>query len=250
MANNGLFRIALHVHVCVTGDGSVLLDLKRDKYLGLGREETEILAAVIDAWPKPSWDGAGPVQGAQERAEALCRTLAADGVLTLNNPCCPRVSAAPAFLESVFDMKREWVSIGDEIEVEGRVTVRHVVNFAAAFLWARCNLAWRPFFSTVEAIRARKSRRGNQANDLGVLQAAALVDVFRRLRPFVFSAEGRCLLHALTLVKFLSSYDFYPEWVIGVATRPWAAHSWVQSGNCLLDSNPEKVCRFTSIMVV
>jgi hypothetical protein len=79
---------------------------------------------------------------------------------------------------------------------------------------------------------------------------AKTVDLFRQLRPFVFAAEGRCLLHALTLVNFLASYGLYPDWVIGVATQPWDAHSWVQWGNCLLDSNPEKVCKYTPIMVV
>jgi hypothetical protein len=66
----------------------------------------------------------------------------------------------------------------------------------------------------------------------------------------VFAAEGRCLLHALTLVKFLNRCDFYPDWVIGVTTQPWAAHSWVQWGSFLLDTTPENVCHYTPIMVV
>jgi hypothetical protein len=66
----------------------------------------------------------------------------------------------------------------------------------------------------------------------------------------VFAAEGRCLLHALTLVKFLNRCGFYPDWVIGVTTQPWAAHSWVQWGSFLLDTTPENVCHYTPIMVV
>jgi hypothetical protein len=245
------FRIAAHLHVCVTGDGSVLLDLKRDKYLGLGREETEVLAAVIDTWPKPTWDCADHLLSAvSERADELCRMLAADGMLIPASRDCGLISNALSSGASAVDMKREWISIGDELEADGRVTAKHVANFAAAFSWARCSLAWRHFSSTVEAIRAKKSRYGREQDSPSVLQVAAMVGVFRQLRPFVFEAEGRCLLHALTLVRFLSSYGFYPEWVIGVATQPWAAHSWVQWGNFLLDSNPEKICRFTSIMVV
>jgi hypothetical protein len=249
--SNWPFRIAAHLHVCVTGDGSVLLDLKRDKYLGLGREDTEILAAVIDTWPKPTWDCADHLlRTVTEKADELCRTLAADGILIPVSRDCGPVSTAQSSGASAVDMKREWISIGDELEADGRVTAKHVANFAAAFLWARFSLAWRPFSSTVEAIRARKSCYGVEADSSNVLQVAAMVGVFRQLRPFVFAAEGRCLLHALTLVRFLSCYAFYPEWVIGVATQPWAAHSWVQWGNFLLDSNPEKVCRFTPIMVV
>jgi Transglutaminase-like superfamily len=245
------FTIAPHVHVCVTGAGSVLLDLKRDKYLGLGREETESLAAVIDAWPKPTWDcpndlTRSAVQGV--RVNELCITLATDGILIPASRDCE--TAADASDAPAPEMKRDWISIGDELEVEGRVTLKHVLNFATAFIWARCSMAWRPLFLTVEFIRKRKSCRRPEPDIPRVLELAALVDVFRRLRPVVFAAEGRCLLHALTLIRFLSRYGFYPDWVIGVATQPWAAHSWVQWDNFLLDSNPEKVCRFQPILVV
>ena len=236
--------IASHVHVCVTGDGSVLLDLKRDKYLGLGKEDTELLATRISSWPKPRWDCdlrlTSPAS--LQQADDLCRSLAADGLLV--------PAAADCIREPPHDMRREWISVGDELEIESRVTLRHATDFAAAFLWARCSLAWRPFQATVATTRARKAGHNGEIDRHRILKVAALVDVFRRMRPFVFSAEGRCLLHALTLTRFLSRYGFYPEWVIGVATQPWAAHSWVQWGDYLLDTNPNKVCRYTPIMVV
>jgi len=240
--------IASHVHVCVTGDGCVLLDLKRDKYLGLGRGETELLAAAIDEWPKPTWEcGADCLSACAKspRLDELCSSLAADGLLVPAQRECVSASREP-----LPGMRREWISIGDELEVPGRIGLRHLANFVTAFLWARCSLAWRPILSTVETVRARKSRRVHDVNLTDTLELAAMVDIFRRLRPFLFAPEGRCLLHALTLVRYLSRYGLYPEWVIGVATQPWAAHSWVQSGNFLLDSNPEKVCRYTPIMVV
>jgi len=147
------------------------------------------------------------------------------------------------------NMRGEWISIGDEMEVGSVVGFGDVVNFASAFVWARCSLAGRPFIATVGAVRARKAAL-NLELDWNPLRVAALIDVFRRLRPYVFAAEGRCLLHALTLVRFLSQYGFYPEWVIGVATQPWGAHSWVQWESFLLDTNPEKVCGYTPILVV
>jgi hypothetical protein len=240
------FHIAPHVFVCVTGDGSVLLDLKRDKYLGLGMMETEWVASAVNAWPKPIWDGlenrAPPDEGAVQK---LLTSLADAAILTRNAE--DSVSAAR---RSVIDMKKEWISIGDEIEVESRVTAAHVVNFAKAFVEAQLSLALRPFEATVEGVRVRKGTRGSGFDVCHALQVAAMVDVFRRLRTIVFAAEGRCLLHALTLVNFLARCDFYPEWVIGVSTRPWGAHSWVQWGDFLLDTNPEKVCQFAPILVV
>jgi hypothetical protein len=240
------FHIAPQVFVCVTGDGSVLLDLKRDKYLGLGRMETEWVASAVNTWPKPAWDelenrkppDAGDVQ-------KLLALLTDAGILTRNAE-----DGVSAGRRTVIDMQKEWVSIGDEIEVESTVTAAHVVNFAKAFAEARLSLALRSFEATVERVRVRKAARGREIEGCHVLQVAAMVDVFRRLRTFVFAAEGRCLLHALTLVNFLARCDFYPEWVIGVSTQPWGAHSWVQWGDFLLDTNPEKVCQFTPILVV
>jgi len=241
------FGIPAHIHVCVTAAGSVILDVKRDKYLGLGREETELLADAVPGWPEPVWQrNLCRDRSARFKAEnATCESLIADGVLERIS----EVKDARAVL-ALKDMRGEWISIGDELEVHGRVTLRHTVHFLAAFCWARCSLAWRPFSIVVEEVRARKMRGagGMQGCDIGKL--AAMVDVFRRLRPFVFAAEGRCLLHALTLIRFLSHYQLHPEWVIGVTTQPWGAHSWVQWDRYLLDSNPEKVCGYTPIMMV
>jgi hypothetical protein len=242
------FTVAPHVHVCVTGDGSVILDLKRDKYLGLGKRDTELLAAAIASWPKPQW-GRTETEPTSDAVvvdtDELCRSLAADGLLISGVS-----NAAQTAQEPPVDMKREWMSVGDEFEVESKVTLRHVANFVVAYLWARCSLAWRPFSATVEGMRLEKARRPSSIDPNDTVKMTALVGVFRQLRPLAFAAEGRCLLHALTLTRFLNRYRLYPEWVIGVATQPWAAHAWVQCGNFLLDTNPEKVCRYTPILVI
>jgi len=239
-------HIAPQVFVCVTGDGSVLLDLKRDRYLGLGRTETEWVSSAVNAWPKPIWEGLDNRLPPEEEAiQKLLASLTEAGILTWN----PEDSDS-AGRRSVVDMKVEWISIGDEMEVNSRVTATHVSNFAKAFAEARLSLGLRSFEATVERVRARKAVRGRDFVVCHALQVAAMVDVFRQLRPCVLSAEGRCLLHALTLVNFLARCDFFPEWVLGVSTQPWGAHSWVQWGNFLLDTNPEKVCQFTPILRV
>jgi hypothetical protein len=241
------FGIPAHIHVCVTPSGSVILDVRRDKYLGLGREDSEILADAVPGWPEPVWQRSlcRDRRPSSQAVHALRESLVADGVLE-------RLSVAEnaRFVPALRDMRGDWISIGDELEVRGRVTLRHVVSFLSAYLWMRYSLARRPFSSVVEEVTARKSRGVSDIRVCDINRLAAQVDVFRRLRPFAFAAEGHCLLHALTLVRFLSHYRLHPEWVIGVTTQPWGAHSWVQWGNYLLDSNPEKACGYTPIMMV
>jgi Transglutaminase-like superfamily len=252
------YGIAPHVHVCVTGEGSVILDLKRDKYLGLGRQETECLAMIVPEWPQPHWTAsklAAPTPELVTEATILCRQLVADGVLIVEvgAPVEPSALArARRDCALSFDMRKEWISVGDELEANVCIAWSHVCNFLRAFLWARLSLLCRPIEHTVEAIRARKqeSRSRSPRAMMQLTEVTELVSAFRLMRPFLFAAEGRCLLHALVLTRFLSRYGIYPNWVIGVATQPWAAHSWVQWENYLLDTNPEKVGRFTPILVV
>jgi hypothetical protein len=247
LCESGRFGIPAHIHVCVTAAGCVILDLRRDKYLGLGRKETELLADAVPGWPQPIWQRSlcRDRRARLEAANATCESLLADNVLE-------RISDGEEARNVVAlrDMRGEWISIGDELEVSGRVTSGRVVHFLAACCWARYSLAWRPFSSVVEEVRARKMRAAHGIRAWEIRRLATMVDVFRRLRPFVFAAEGRCLLHALALIRFLSGYQLHPEWVIGVTTQPWGAHSWVQWGDYLLDSNPEKVCGFTPILMV
>jgi hypothetical protein len=241
------YGIAAHVHVCVTGDGSVILDVNRDKYLGLGREETEILAGAVAGWPTLRWTPSLSFDKEEVRQAVpqACESLVDDGVLV-------RISeggvARPVAI--LGDMRGEWISVGDELEVHGRLTLRSVMSFVAAFVWARWSLALRPFSAVVNEIKACKREAVRKDAAWHPNAVAALVDVFGRLRPFVFAPEEHCLLHAAALMKFLCGYGLGPDWVIGVTTQPWAAHSWVQWGNFLLDTNPEKVCAFTPIMVV
>jgi hypothetical protein len=263
------YRIPPHVHVCVTGDGSVILDLKRDKYFGVGRDDTEVLAAAVRGWPVPSWVRALDEKSLKEGAERVCRSMVEERLLVSKvAPAagrdaeeCGREHDHEHVGEQVgerdvggsgirIDMRAPFVSVGDELEVGAEIRPSHVARLAVAYTWATYSLRRRPLDVTVAAIRSRKERRLASGAGWDLLRLARSIDIFRRLRPYVFAAEGRCLLHAVTLVKFLSSHDVYPEWVIGVATQPWAAHSWVQWGNYLLDTNPEKVCRYTPILVV
>jgi hypothetical protein len=256
-------RVPSHVHVCITGDGSVLLDLKRDKYFGLGREDTWLLATMVDDWPCPAWTRTPAESPNPEAAKRICRSMLEEGLLveegTLasgrrakeQNDTCETGGVSIAGRDrSSIDMKAPLLSVGDEIEVPAAIRFRHVARFVAAYAWASYSLRGRLLMATVTAIRVKKNQRLQSGARWELLRLAGLIDIFRRLRPYLFAAEGHCMVHALTLVRFLGSYDIYPDWVIGVATQPWAAHSWVQWGNYLLDTNPEKVCQYTPILVV
>jgi hypothetical protein len=66
----------------------------------------------------------------------------------------------------------------------------------------------------------------------------------------LFTAHDRCLHDSLTLVRFLATKRLFPRWVIGVRTRPFAAHSWVQSGPTVLNDVHEHARDYRPILVV
>jgi hypothetical protein len=122
-----------------------------------------------------------------------------------------------------------------------------MISFVSACFWAKRALRSRTLYSLACEVSARKAAT-NASFD--VERTIELVCIFRKLRPFAFEAQDRCLFHALALVRFLARYDSYPTWVIGVRPKPWGAHSWVQQDNLILDGNPEDVCSFTPILAV
>ncbi len=46
------YFLAPHVYPCVTEDHVVLLDLYRDKYVGVAREQVSALARRVRGWPR------------------------------------------------------------------------------------------------------------------------------------------------------------------------------------------------------
>ncbi len=73
--------------------------------------------------------------------------------------------------------------------------------------------------------------------------------VFLKYRP-LFPRDYLCLFDSLALVRFLSGYDLYPDWVFGVQEDPFRAHCWVQAGEVVLNDHLDNVAVYTPIMTV
>lgn len=230
-----------HVRACPTSSGAVILDLKRNRYFGIGTKETRALFTLEKNWSQ-----------ANARAGRLLEPMPLDSALRLANhfveagflsPSVPE----PALTTGAIDLSGTLTSVGHEVGRSVSIGPGHFMRFLRACAWARRSLRSRTLYSVACEISGAKRQLSPSFDEQ---RAIDLVCVFRRLRPFAFTAKDQCLFHALALVKFLSCYQVFPTWVIGVRARPWAAHSWVQEGSLLLDSNPEHVCEYTPILTV
>lgn len=234
-----------HVRACSTATGTVLLDLRRNRYFGVGHKETTVLRSLAGNWDSPAMTAASfasdaeslPLQDAVRIADKLVQA----GLLSKDAP------EPAAFTPTRVDLQSLLTSVGHEIDRKPPIRWHHIVAFLRACTWARRSVRSRTLYLVAEDIGKEKNAA---AAAFDADRAIELVGIFRRLRPHTFAARDQCLFHALALVKFLASYQVYPTWVIGVRTKPWAAHSWVQQGTLLLDSNPEEVCEYTAILAI
>ncbi len=233
-----------HLRLCRTLCDTVGLDLKRNRYFSLGPGETQVLEN-IDLLPHdtapylPSRNANMPVAPARHLLEALIAARIIGRGAGRRAPVTVRT-----------DTSGTLYSAGYEFQSETPLRWHHALACLAAHVWARHVLRTCSLYRICRALhllRSRSLRRGLVFEDS---RAIGLVSVFRILRPFVYDARDRCLLHALTLERFLGFYGLHPNWVIGVRTRPWGAHSWVQAGRLVLDGRPDDVNEYTPILIV
>jgi hypothetical protein len=230
----------------------VLLDLHRDKYVGVGREQMASLAARVKGWPLI---GATPVgrsadesvdenvRSSNTRADAVLARMLAAGMLTTD----PAVGKEAKPLEMA---RPEAALVEDDLETQPQVTFTHVVRFLWASAVAALEMKLRSIETVMGRIRARKARRRASASPTDLATARGAVGAFIRLRPLLFGAQDACLFDSIALVRFLSYYRIFPACVIGVQTGPFAAHCWVQEGPVVFNDAPEYIRRYTPILAV
>jgi len=231
------YFLAPHVYSCVTDDHVVLLDLQRDKYVGVGRDQMGPLAARVSGWPS----AAEPDSRPNARTDAVLAKMLDAGMLT-TDPAIGK-EARPIQVP-----RPDQPLAQPDLESRPVVTPLHVLRFLLASAVTALALRLRGIDSVIAKVRSRKARRASSSVDLDAARAAT--EAYIRLRPLLFGAQDACLYDSLALVRFLSYYDLFPTCVIGVQTGPFCAHCWVQEGAVVFNDVPEYVRRFTPILAV
>jgi transglutaminase superfamily protein len=230
----------------VTRHGVVLLDLKRNRYLGLGYSDALVLSKHIQGFPALDQHAEFGVGTQVERSNhaPVLETFLRRGIITMGHVHTGNI------VSSVVSLHGSLISIGDEITGQTVNPSRHVPTFLSCLVWSSACLRCVPLRLIVRHVYRRRSAAIAKGYTFSLSRTSALVDAFRLIRPYFFLAKNHCLLHALTLVNFLAHYAEFPLWVFGVNSDPWTAHSWVQQDHYLLDCNPENVCGLEPILAI
>lgn len=236
------YWIAQHVHLCVTDNYAVLLDLRRDKYIGVPREHMPALAASVVGWPATPQSNTLPDNAPSRSADVLLNKMLSTGMLT-TDPTAGK-DARPLVMSSP-----QFAAIEADLERRPQITAQNVWQVMAAAATAKALLKWRPIEAVVARVKKRKELRC-AAGEFDLDAARPLVEAFVYLRPLFFTTKDECLFDSLVLVELLARHDLFPDWIIGVSTNPFKAHSWVHANDRVLNDQPERVARFTPILAV
>lgn len=232
-------RLADHVRACHVDGQVILLDLRRDRYIGVGGALLPALSTRISDWPLrlPATES----ETSCSEVDTWIAHMRQQGMLASASTATPHRTSIPEPQHSLAAL--------DESARHG-IQWRRVASIAYATLtvgsWLR-HLRLVEIVVRVERLRpAGLSEAENRSQDH--LQSAA--SWYLRTRPLVMSSHDECLRDSLVMLRFLSAQGLYPRWVIGVRTRPFGAHSWVQAGTLVLNDLHEIVRGYTPILIV
>jgi len=236
------FRFAAHVYTCDIAGNTILLDVRRDRYLGFGPDAVRFFSQHIrdlcasNDTPASSTLGTNAATDC-EAADAL-ESLIANGTIVPDDgaPLAPRDS-----------IQRAETGLADEyIDTEAKVRWRDV---AAFFFAAILTLV---LLHTTSLERTLKLSRGDRTrtSDFDAEKARRLMQVFSRLRTLCYTAHNECLFNSVAARHFLSLYGIRPRIVIGVAVSPFKAHCWLQHERVVVNDRSQMVRGYYPILVV
>lgn len=239
------YRLAPHVRVCCAEGYAVLLDVKRNKYLGVGGQAARVLSQVISDWPPYRADSPFAENASPREYDEIVRQMLNNGMLI------PNVSSSGDIVSNEPDViERELIE--GYSDINSRISLVDIVLFVAALTTAFVLLRATSLERIVQRSQHRRERMNQRAADssseFDYDAARRHTIVFRRLRPFFYTAREACMFDSIALGEFLAYRGLYPNTVIGVRTRPFRAHCWLQQRNTALNDSPEHVRLYTPLL--
>jgi Transglutaminase-like superfamily len=235
------YFLTAQAYCCEFNDGAIILDMRAAAYLGIDAGHLSDLRACVGNWP----NSFGRDPDAKSTDNVAVKGLIADllnrGILTttptqahscgLENPTSTLTTTG-------------WAA------VPRRIPIAHIVQFSASLLLVLLRCRDQRLASLLAWIRRRQVSIHRDGHSSTWDQNRELVASFLRLRIWFYTAYRHCLFDSLVLSVFLTRRMVPCTLVIGVSTKPFVAHSWVQIGECVLNDTVEYVQSFTPILAV
>lgn len=236
------FRLRSDVHLALTGQDLVILDLEEDAYLCLvDAVPPDDLPPLQSrqAAPDPEPRRSAPSFPILEHLTADARSLLIEAGLAFTSPA----SAVGASIPSAEALPpRPSRDLRDRVCGPPRATD---LVAAAGALADLVRLGRDPTTSRLLSLAGPSTG----AVDMDPDRLARAAGVFAALLPWL-PFEGACLRRTALLAAFLRRRGLRARWVIGVRTWPFRAHCWIQIDDLLLNDDVERLAAYTPILAV
>ena len=225
------------VYCAEASDAVVFLDMRIGRYLAFNSEGVSL--DVGSTSRSRGLRNGGSVEANAENRSVL-EVLSANALLT-NDPALrnPYAAYLPRATSTIDCAKGSYA-----FRWNCMVCARFVASYVTFVITYRLTSMRR----CVEILRKRQRRQKTTvANESKLTQ---LLCHFVRLRAMTYTSHNRCVLDTLILCDFLRRNQMSATFAIGVATRPFRAHCWAQSGSIAVNYCSEAVEAFTPLLVV
>jgi len=235
------YFLSAHAYCCEFEDGAIILDINDDTYLGIDAEHLSNLRIRVGNWPDPGQ--ANQEIKCQDAAvsEGLISDLLARQILTTSPESRPLTTAT---------QPKTALTIASSAMARRGIPITHGAQFVLAFLMVSMRLKLRGLSSVLGRLRQLQSSIPRYSHSTLPENTINQLASFVKLRIWCYTAHRRCLFNSLVLSAYLTRGMVPCTVVIGVSTKPFLAHSWVQIGDAVLDDTAEHVQTFKTILCI
>lgn len=235
------YFLAEHAYCCEFDDGAVILELRAGTYLGVHAQYLPHIRARVQNWPGSPRDIQAHVPFPDADAEDVVTDLLARGILTTIATPMRRIAApSPRFgLTATATMCATKFAPPAAIH-------RFIAAFLRTILWH----GDRRLASLLNWFQRSQKSIYRSAVPTHSHRQLLAVTYFLRLRLWFYTADQHCLFDSLVLAVYLTSQAIACTFIVGVSTKPFKAHAWVQIGELVLNDTAEHVQTFTPMLVI
>lgn len=231
--------VSRDVYCCEVYDGAIFLDLRSNNYHGVPASGLKTLRHQVVGWPCSETISGFDEASLDSDDDEVISTLVASDLLTKNPARGHIISANSVHPNESLGMRHR--PRRAYARSNGLAIVRAWLAVVFLLKAARLRYLIQRLIQCHRALEKTKS-------SFDVNRAIELALIYVRVRPWLYRAREHCLLDSLVLTRFLATHGISSTLVIGVATRPFTAHAWVQAGPVVLNDKVEYVSMYTPIL--
>lgn len=238
------YRLSPHVHACRIRDDIIILDLKNNQYLGMSGEEADTLDGYVMGLPTKARTKSADGEASQPDSRTSPQALSEMETMGLITRMETRIGSGykrnlvdllPRAERPVINGYHEY---GHDI---GPISTFNFIYTATKSAIAQKTLS----FERIITESPWKKKTLPPTPDLGKVEIQ--VNTYNILRRFAYTVHDTCVYTSISMRAFLAKSGIHPLIVIGVASRPFKAHCWLQHGDLVFSDIPENVREYTPI---